>query len=108
MRRLLAPGGTLLVTVPRVNRALEPKHFRDFTAASIREALSAGSDVVDVIPFERGGLVRGILQFLLGNRLFILNHTGLCDWLPRFYERRLFHIGRKAVCRRLFIGAVAK
>lgn len=108
VRRLLLPGGTLLVTVPHVNHPLEPKHFRHFTAGSIREALAAEFDVVDVIPFERDGLARGILQFLLGNRLFILNHTRLRDWIYRYYKRRLFHVGSEATCRRLFVRAVAK
>ena len=108
VRRLLAPGGVLLLTVPHVNHALEPKHFRHFTSKSIAESLSEEFTVVEVTPFERKGLARRMVNFLLGNRLFILNHVRLRDWLYRLYKRRLFVVQDEASCRRLFVRAVAK
>ncbi len=108
VRRLLPLGGTLLVTVPHINHPLEQKHFRHFTEASIREALTENFLVEDVMPFERGGLLRKLLRLLLGNRLFILNHARLRDWLYRYYTRRMFHVTDESSCRRLFVRATAK
>ena len=105
---LLVPGGTLLLTVPHVNHALEPKHFRHFTAASLSEALEEQFEIVEIIPFEREGLARKLLNFLLGNRLFILNQGRLRDWLYRYYKQRLFHVESESSCRRLFVLARAK
>lgn len=108
VHRLLAPGGTMLLTVPHVNHALEPKHFRHFSGTSIREALKENFDVLEIIPFEREGPVRKLLNLLLSNEIFILNQPSLRDWLYCYYKRRLFHVDDEAACRRLFVQARAK
>jgi len=108
VRKLLQPGGTLLLTVPHVNQPLEPKHYRHFTADTIRDALSDFFVVQEVVPFERKGLCRRILRFLLGNRVFILNSRRLRNFLYRVYKRHLFHVRDEADCRRLLVSAVAR
>src|SRR5690606_14682715 len=90
--KLLQPGGQLLLTVPHVNQPIEPKHYRHFTADTIRDALSDFFVVQEVVPFERKGLRRRILRFLLGNRVFILNSRRLRNFLYRVYKRHLFHV----------------
>lgn len=108
LRKLLQPDGTLLLTVPHVNQPLEPKHYRHFTTDTIRDALSDFFVVEEVVPFERKGLRRQILRFLLGNRLFILNSRRLRNFLYHVYKRHLFHVRDEADCRRLFVSAVAR
>ena len=108
LRKLLQPGGTLLLTVPHVNQPLEPKHYRHFTEETIRNALSDFFVVKEVVPFERKGLRRRILRFVLGNRVFILNSRRLRNFLYRVYKRHMFHVRDQADCRRLFVSAAAR
>lgn len=108
IRRVLKPGGLLLVTVPHVNHGLEPKHYRHFTGESLQEALSEFFTVEKVMPFERNGLQRKALRFLLCNPLFVLNSQRLLQAIYRYYKRKLFFVANESVCRRLFVRAVAK
>lgn len=40
LRRVLRPGGTLVVTTPTTNRRVPDKHFQHFTEASLRAAVT--------------------------------------------------------------------
>lgn len=103
--RLIRPGGTLLLTVPHANKPLEEKHYRHFTATSITECLDARFEIIAITPFERHGLRKLLIDALLGNRLFILNHRGLLNWTFRYYKRALFRVPDERYCARLLVKA---
>lgn len=42
LRRVLAPGGVLVVTTPTTNRRVPEKHFQHFTEGSLRAAIEGG------------------------------------------------------------------
>lgn len=42
LRRVLAPGGVLVVTTPTTNRRVPEKHFQHFTEGSLRAAIESG------------------------------------------------------------------
>ncbi len=107
-RALLNSGGVLHVTVPHTNKTVEYKHFRHFTAASITACLERNFDVVAVIPFERRGLRRWLLDRMLCNRLFVLNHQRLLNALYRWHRRHLFLCASERECQRLYVRAVAR
>jgi len=44
LRRVLRPGGVLVVTTPTTNRRVPEKHFQHFTEASLRTAIEGGGD----------------------------------------------------------------
>ena len=108
VRRALRPGGTLLLTVPHVNKPLEYKHFQHFTLESLTRDLSAHFSIVAVRPFERRSILRGIVNRLLCNRLFVLNHRGFLDRIYRLYAKRLFNCESETECQRIFVKAVTK
>jgi trans-aconitate methyltransferase len=105
---LLRPGGTLLLTVPHVNQPLEHKHFRHFTIATLRDALMTRFEIMEVVPFERIAASRKLVNLLLVNRVFVLNHWHTLDFLYRFYKRNLFRCDVEAECRRVFVMARAR
>jgi SAM-dependent methyltransferase len=50
LRRVLRPGGRLVVTTPTTNRRVPDKHFQHFTEASLRRALEGdGGFTVEVV-----------------------------------------------------------
>jgi len=105
-RRLLVPGGLLVLTVPHENVPVEPKHFRHFDSAAIRSVLEPEFRIEGITPFERGGRARRTVCALLGNRFFILNHPRLLNALYAWYKKRLL-ICAEEDCRRLLVVARA-
>ena len=108
LRRQLTPGGHLLLTVPHVNKPVEYKHYRHFSAASLRQALEPDFEILEVVHFERRGLHQRLLHFLLGNRYFILSHRGMLNRIYSYYRRRLFACRDENECQRLFVLARAR
>ncbi|OGA71144.1 MAG: hypothetical protein A3G83_00470 [Betaproteobacteria bacterium RIFCSPLOWO2_12_FULL_68_20] len=108
VRKLLRPGGRLFLTVPHRNTPLQAKHFRHFSVQTLSDALRSDFELCAVVPFERMGWRRSLLDTLLGNRIFLLNHAGALNTLYRWYKRRLFHCRGEAECRRIFVEAVAR
>ncbi|MBK8996151.1 MAG: class I SAM-dependent methyltransferase [Myxococcales bacterium] len=107
-RALLNDGGRLHVTVPHSNKPVEYKHFRHFTVASITACLERDFEIVEVLPFERRGALRKLLDTALCNRLFVLNNQRLLEALYRLHRRHLFECDSEADCQRLYVQAVAR
>ena len=101
VHRLLRPGGTLIVTVPHSNRPVYETHYRHFDGAALADALGEQFTVAEMMPFERQSLSRRVLDGLLANRLFVLNHRRTLDRLYAYYRRRLFRCADESECRRL-------
>lgn len=108
VRALVKPGGVLYLTVPHKNKPVEYKHFQHFSVATLLPYLEPYFEIAEVVPFERRGLSRWLLERILSNRLFILNNGLLLTLLYRWYKKSLFRCASEASCQRLFVRAVAK
>lgn len=105
IRRLLRPGGTLLLTVPHANKPVEMKHFRHFSVDTITEALREEFEKLEVVPFERQAPSRRLIDALLNNGIFSLQHKPALNWIYRYYKRHLLHCTSERECQRLLVIA---
>ena len=105
--KLLKPGGVLFVTVPHANKPLEYKHYRHFSSQSLSAAFAPYFDIQEVVPFEKGRRRKKIIDFILGNRLFILNYPRLRRILYNYYRNNLF-FSPEEKCNRLFLKLALK
>lgn len=108
VRRLLVPGGFLYLTVPHINKPLEYKHFQHFSIESLSRYVRPHFDIVDIVPFEKRGIRRKLMEQVLNNRLFVLNSRVLLNAIYGWYRRALFTCATEAECQRLFILARAR
>jgi 2-polyprenyl-3-methyl-5-hydroxy-6-metoxy-1,4-benzoquinol methylase len=102
---LLTEGGQLLLTVPHSNKPVEYKHFQHFTVSSISEYLSRYFVVEEVVLFEKKGFRRRVVEKILCNGLFVLNHQHLLDGLYSYCKKRLFYCDSELDCQRIFVRA---
>jgi 2-polyprenyl-3-methyl-5-hydroxy-6-metoxy-1,4-benzoquinol methylase len=108
VRSLIKPGGLLLLTVPHTNKPLEYKHFQHFTIEGLSNQLSNHFEVIEVVPFEKRGLLRRLLNFCLCNRFVVFNNRRLLNYLYRFHEKYLFRCNTENECQRIFVLAKPK
>lgn len=108
VHRTLKAGGTLLLTVPHINKKVEYKHFQHFSIASISNFLSPHFYISEAIPFEKKGVLRHLLSRLLCNNFYVLNNKKFLSYLYKFHEKYLFNCADENECQRIFIKAVAK
>lgn len=66
VRKLISPSGFLIVTVPHINKPLNPKHYQHFSANSLCSTLSGSFSVEFIMPFERLSRFNNYLMRLLG------------------------------------------
>ena len=62
----LVKGGSLVLTVPHVNRKLQLKHFQHFSSSHLRDVLSQYFQVIEIVPFDRRTKATSMLSRLLG------------------------------------------
>ncbi|KGM53861.1 hypothetical protein N800_03670 [Lysobacter daejeonensis GH1-9] len=108
VRMLLRPGADLLLTVPHVNKPVEPKHFRHFNVATLREQLEDHFDILSVVPFERISIMRTILAKTLHNGLFSLTSRRALNWIYSYQKDHLFRCSDESECQRIFVHARAR
>lgn len=99
---LLVPNGLLFVTVPHINKPVEYKHYRHFSSQSLTKCFESQFEVMEIIAFEKGKRRKKIIDFILSNRLFILNNHKLKNFLYEYYKRNLFY-SKEENCNRLFM-----
>lgn len=63
----LRPGGLMLVTVPSIEKALQPKHYQHFDFESIQSVFPKGIEVIECRGFESISLPMKIYQKLFMN-----------------------------------------
>ena len=106
VKKLLKPNGVLFITVPHSNKPIEEHHFRHFTISSLSKELGQYFDIVDVVPFEKISIYRKIINLILTNKYFILNHARLKNILYKFYKRRLIYCENENDCQRIFMKVI--
>jgi 2-polyprenyl-3-methyl-5-hydroxy-6-metoxy-1,4-benzoquinol methylase len=108
IHRSLKKDGLLLMTVPHSNKPVEYKHFQHFTIESVVKYLSPHFNVIEVVPFEKRGLLRRFLGFIMANRFFIINFGGILKYIYKIHANYLFYCANEQQCQRIFIRARAK
>ncbi|MFW6210440.1 MAG: class I SAM-dependent methyltransferase [Patescibacteria group bacterium] len=85
LKRILKPGGELIITVPSINRPLAKKHFQHFSAESLTAAQSGYFSDVTVVGQDR-------LEFHPLKLLYALldNKWWLIKPLARWYNRKVW------------------
>lgn len=102
LRRLIRDNGTLIVTVPHSNMKVGKKHFRHFSAETLRAAFDEHFEVQECVFLDNRSRAVGWIRALLENRYFILTHWGIRNRLYRLYKRA-FLISEEARCGRIFM-----
>jgi SAM-dependent methyltransferase len=97
----LKNDGYLLLTVPSNNIKVQAKHYQHFDLDSLKNVLSPFFTVKEVhyLNHKTSRPLR-LMQRILYNRFFILNHQGLLQWLYNYYRQNLLLTDAKN-CRRL-------
>lgn len=108
IRSCLKSDGVLYLTVPHQNKPIEYKHFQHFSFKSLREQLERYFDIIEMVPFEKGGGARRILNRILCNRLFVLNNRKLLAFLYKLHRKYLFNCESEDQCQRIFVKATPK
>lgn len=108
VRRLLNTDGVLHLTVPHENKTVEYKHFQHFSIDSISEYLRKDFHILEVVPFEKLGIRRRLMNYFLCNRYFILNNRYMLDLLYKWHRENLFHCASEDECQRIYVAAVAR
>jgi SAM-dependent methyltransferase len=101
LRRYLKDDGTLIVSVPSQNLALNRKHYQHFSLDSLAESLKPHFKIVEHYFLNRISRWERLLKRLLINKYFILNEPRLLNALFRRYENNLLNAGEadgKRIC----------
>lgn len=104
----LNDNGILYITVPHENKPVEYKHYRHFNSWTITECFHHRFHIEEIIPFESNGVMKTVIDKVLTNSFFILNHRRLKNYIYNFYKNKLFLVKNESKCNRLFIKAVKK
>jgi SAM-dependent methyltransferase len=108
VRSCLKADGVLFLTVPHKNKPLEYKHFQHFSFSTLREQLERHFSVIEMVPFEKGGLARRMINRILCNRFYVLNNKKLLGLLYKLHGKYLFNCETEDQCQRIFVKATPK
>lgn len=103
LKRILKPGGELIITVPSVNRPLAKKHFQHFSEESLKATQAGYFNDITVIGQDKLGFhPLKVLYALFDNKYWVIkplaktyNHK---VW-PRFFNRCKPAEGRRVISR---------
>jgi len=99
----LKESGRCIITVPSLNVPVAPKHYQHFNIDSLTESLASFFKVVDVhFLNQKSSTALKIIEKMLVNRLFILNHRRLLKWIFEYYINH-FLITDKKKCRHICV-----
>ena len=90
LRAKCAPTGRLIVSVPTIVRPLIPKHYRHYSLAILKQQLSPHFEVEDSAWLFRNNRTTILLNMLMNNRVFLLEHAGLRRLIWRTHRRKTF------------------
>lgn len=99
---MLRNGGAAIITVPHANMPVHPKHFQHFTCSGLRNVLAPHASRMELIPFDRVGLLEKLYHKLLLRRELVVDsrHLNLLRW---YLYRRTGGFGTTSErrCRRI-------
>jgi len=89
--RALRLGGSLIVSVPTINVALNKKHERHYTLQLLSQQLSPLFEFEAGWCIHRLGLEERIMRRLMVNRLTCTVHPLVCGCVAHWYRRRVLY-----------------
>lgn len=90
----LAPGGTLLLSVPTTNVPLHPKHHRHYDESLLREQLASSGAALRIDSIEyvyRRNTTSSLLRRVISNRFISIDHDAFLRaawWLTQRYLKQ--------------------
>jgi len=90
LRARTTSKGRLIVCVPTVNLPLDPKHHRHYTLELLRDQLKHHFAIQEAVWLFRIGTTTSILNRLLTNRIFVLQHAPTLRIIWRIHLRWSF------------------
>ncbi|TSD02427.1 MAG: type 12 methyltransferase [Parcubacteria group bacterium Athens0714_24] len=102
--RLLNVNGKLIITVPSDNINLISKHYQHFNIPKIENLFNGLFKIEEIHYLNKNCLKNKIIQKLLGNRFFILNHKKTLNCLYNYYTKNLL-IANKNNAKRIALIA---
>ena len=106
--KTIGKNGSLYLTVPHTNVAVQPKHFQHFDSKSISDSLSDKFIIEQIIPFEVISWRKNIIDRLLSNQYFVLNYPPILIRIYEYYKKHLFHVTTENRAKRLLVIAKKK
>lgn len=88
LANLMHPESRLVITVPHENLPVIPKHFQHFSVESLQSQVESQFKVSKSVFFDRDTASFRFLKRLFVNRLYIVNHPRLQNWLLNKYKQR--------------------
>ncbi len=102
--KLLRKKGKLMVTVPHKNLPLSAKHEQHFDLEGLLSYFDPYLNVLETRFLEKKGGWRLYLYYrLMKNKLFLLNHKGLLNWIYQGYKKHLLIADNEQDCERLYL-----
>ena len=83
----VSKNGVLIISVPSMNRQLRPKHYRHYSLDLLREQLSPYFKIKETQWLFKMGKISQILNYLLSNRFFILQHSAMLRLIWKFHTK---------------------
>jgi SAM-dependent methyltransferase len=87
LRAKVSETGGLIVSVPTVNRMLNPKHYRHYTAQLLEQQLTPHFVISETAWLFKNGAWTSFLNRLLTNGLFVLQHGPTLRLIRRIHQR---------------------
>lgn len=100
----LKQGGVLHITVPHANTPVQEHHHRHFTRNDMCKIWGNSFSISEVVFFDKISRKKDIIDKVLQNNFFILNHRRILDWIYKYYKENLF-IANEKNCNRMYIKA---
>ena len=91
----LKPGGTGIITVPCDNLPVNHKHYQHFNEHSLKKTLEPYLQVTELFFLDSLSKRTWLVQRLLGNKFFILNHPKIVTTIYNYYRKHLLYTGAK-------------
>jgi SAM-dependent methyltransferase len=104
----LATNGRLLLTVPSANTAKNPKHYQHFTLLLLKSCLAPYFEIQKYYYLNKISLGVRMIERLLDNRIFLLNHRPAQNFLFKMYEKCFLMAGGKNSKRIIVIASKLK
>lgn len=101
--RMVVDGAIGIITTPSINSPLQEKHYQHFTPELLRAPFAEHFDILKIEWLNARTAGPKLIQRLLANRFFILNHPRLLQSLFNFYMRHFAVANRSTGGRLLMI-----
>jgi len=102
---VVADDGYFILTVPHINKSLNPKHYQHFSGKSIVNALSPYFSNFKIIPFDPPSLLMSLLQRVIGGvgKHYIVTNQSLLNKYYGLYIKWYLYSQNERNCNRIAV-----